>query len=379
MPGPGLVDGDRLRYRPGFTVTEISVMGSVMDDGIRVPELHDGMGCFATPGGGYTLVRNHEISEVDRSLSVSMAYDPVYRGGTTTVELDKDLNLRRHYLSLTGTAKNCSGGVMPWGSWLSCEEKFISQDGIRHGYVFEVQATHPNLAPRPIPAMGRFEHEACGWHGPTGHIYMTEDRDDGNLYRFIPRTPGKLANGGTLEALRINDKTSHNRWYCDWVTIDEPDPEQDTVRYQAQEKGAARFRRPEGLWVADHEIYFTCTAGGQGGYGEIFRFIPNSPEGGHIEQVFESSATQILQPDAMVGLPGGGLLICEDSDAELQRIFCLSVDGRMSIFAEGVRCGWTGITFSPDNSVLFVNQQYLGRTLGFTGDWSLLAGATGQA
>ena len=37
----------------------------------------------------------------------------------------------------------------------------------------------------------------------TGYVYMTEDRDDSLIYRFVPNTPGRLAEGGRLSALAI--------------------------------------------------------------------------------------------------------------------------------------------------------------------------------
>ena len=213
----------RTEISAGLDVVAISPRGMEMDDGIAVPELHDGMGCFPDDDGGYTLVRNHEIGEFDRSQRPDRAWDPACRGGTTTVRLTRDLALREHYLSLTGTLRNCSGGAMPWGGWLSCEEKFTTHDGIRHGYVFEVDRAAPSLNPRPLLAMGRFEHEACAWDPAHGHIYMTEDQGDGNLYRFLPAAPGNLAAGGRLQALGLKPLSSE-ALACHWIDIEDPDP-----------------------------------------------------------------------------------------------------------------------------------------------------------
>ena len=53
----------------------------------------------------------------------------------------KNSRIENEYLSLAGTLINCSGGVTPWGTWISCEEtmvrknKFLIKD---HGYNFEV-------------------------------------------------------------------------------------------------------------------------------------------------------------------------------------------------------------------------------------------------
>ena len=39
--------------------------------------------------------------------------------------------------------------------------------------------------PKPIKEMGRFNHEAVAYDSRTGILYLTEDRHDGLLYRFI--------------------------------------------------------------------------------------------------------------------------------------------------------------------------------------------------
>jgi hypothetical protein len=91
----------------------------------------------------------------------------------------------------------------------------------RHGYVFEVDARAEELVePVPILGMGRFYHEAVCVDPKTAFVYLSEDRDDGLLYRYRPDVvvaefkspielgPGDLAKGGVLEALRIVDRPS---------------------------------------------------------------------------------------------------------------------------------------------------------------------------
>lgn len=48
--------------------------------------------------------------------------------------------------------------------------------------------------------MGRFNDEAVAVDPCTGIVYLTEDRDDSLLYRFLPERPGRLAAGGQLQA-----------------------------------------------------------------------------------------------------------------------------------------------------------------------------------
>ncbi|MDE0840107.1 MAG: DUF839 domain-containing protein, partial [Kiritimatiellae bacterium] len=187
----------------GFTYTTFSRTGDRMDDGLAVPGAHDGMATFAGPKGTTLIVRNHELSpgstksgpyansetawaDTDKSKLYDRGSDekPCH-GGTTTLVFDtKSQTLLRHYYSLAGTIRNCSGGPTPWGSWLSCEESVSRADGKLekdHGYNFDVPATAEIglVDPVPLKAMGRFNHEAVAVDPKSGVVYQTEDRSDG--------------------------------------------------------------------------------------------------------------------------------------------------------------------------------------------------------
>ena len=130
-PSPTCRDGQvRLWLPPGFQYrsfhdTEFPV---VLDDGTNLPGRHDGMAAFKGPNGNVLLVRNHEVNNPVPAFGPGTPYDPMAGGGTTTIEVTKFGEVVRAFTSLNGTQMNCSGGGMPWGSWITCEETVNGPD-----------------------------------------------------------------------------------------------------------------------------------------------------------------------------------------------------------------------------------------------------------
>ena len=173
-----------------------------MSDGHRVPGNADGMAVFSVNPNHSVIVRNHELGRASGKLmgpfknpeksSLYLGknhYDPTAFGGTTNILInDNTGEVVKEYLSLSGTMKNCAGGPSPWNTWLTCEENTSKnkKEGISHGYVFEVDPKKDFLQkPVPLKKMGRFNHEAVAFDN-HGCVYLTEDRSDGLIYKFIP-------------------------------------------------------------------------------------------------------------------------------------------------------------------------------------------------
>ena len=405
----------------GFQYTIISRWGEKMDDGLLVPALHDGMAAFPDPQGRTILVRNHEVGidsplnygafgsnlelldQVDpRALFDSGQGEKPCLGGTTTIVYDtKRRQVLRHFLSLAGTGRNCSGGPTPWGTWLTCEEwtqqkdEFCAHD---HGWVFEVPASSRQALhkAKPLKALGRFYHEAVAV-GPLGNcLYLTEDLNDGVFYRFVPNVPTKLDQGGRLQAMVLRDGLADTRnWInpatesspftpgtkraVDWIDLEETDSPEDDLRLRAAADGAALFARGEGLWAGNDSVYLACTNGGVGRSGQIWRYHPSPQEGtsgesktpAQLELFIESDKDNIINNcDNLTIAPWGDLFVCEDSllgDGMVR----VSPTGEVERFAmhRGTFSELAGVCASPDGSTLFVNIQGPGMTMAITGPW----------
>ncbi|MEM9275963.1 MAG: alkaline phosphatase PhoX [Cyanobacteria bacterium P01_F01_bin.143] len=382
----------------GFQYKIISGVGEKMNDGLLVPNNHDGMAAFPGENGSTILVRNHELNPVmtKNNLPASIPqYDPNCPGGTTTLVIDRDRNLQKHYLSLAGTNRNCSGGTTTWGSWISCEEEIATPYAPtgyswqqilpywgkvtkKHGYNFEVPATGGLAAPIPLKAMGRFRHEAIAIDPATGYIYQTEDQNDSCFYRFLPQEPGNLQAGGILEAMVIKNKPQIDTGIdfpigktqtVEWVRMEDVDPKDDTLRYEAQAKGAAIFRRGEGICYANGELYWTCTSGGKAEAGQIFRYNLAQET---VELFLESPSKEMLDyPDNLIVAPFGDLIVCEDGKGE-QFLIGITPEGKYYRFARNAlnSSEFAGVCFSPDSQTMFVNIYRPGMTLAIWGNWS---------
>lgn len=431
-----------LRLPEGFQYKAISIRGETMSDGVLVPGDHDGMAVFPGPRGSRTnvLVRNHELSPNEGeagNLKGCLApngqqYDTfageaagLGGGGTTTVVVDYNGDVVKHFVSLGGTFRNCAGGPTPWGSWISCEENTSTpaNDGLvtkKHGYNFEVPASATEaVEPVPIVAMGRMNHEAVSVDR-SGIVYETEDRGDSCYYKFVPNLvkqgrrvngPGQLQNGGDLFAIAIEPNQKSKRTgeplptvmapiknpatkvvdtrgldrkasgsmlpflgqplKVRWVKLDDVDPDEDTLRYEAQSKGATIFWRGEGAWEFKGLHYWVNSGAGDAGEGQVWCYNPRKQT---VTLIVESTDGNLLDgPDNMTVAPDGTIYLCEDgSPADpgdpnfSQYVVGVDKKGGLFQFAHNIIPGdateFAGVCLSADGKFLYVNSQGIGIT-----------------
>jgi secreted PhoX family phosphatase len=282
-------------------------------------------------------------------------------------------------LVLVGTSRNCAGGMSPWG-WLTCEENV--DEG--HGYVFLCATDADRVRhPRRIPAYGRFLHEAVAIDPETHIAYLTEDRGDGCLYRFVPASKAEPFGAGTLQALGVvgsarldlgagvaRDKALQIYWIDVPAEAGERD---DSLRYEAQKRGAAVVRRGEGIWRMQDGFAFTCTSGGPSQTGQIFHLAPQG-NGGELRLIVQSENASVLDmPDNITLTPWGDLLVCEDNRRD-NHLHIITRAGQVLPFAHNTLSvsEFAGVCFSPDGRMLFVNMQDDGLTLAIEGPFGSL-------
>jgi secreted PhoX family phosphatase len=402
----------------------------VLDDGTLLPGRHDGMAAFAGEDGRVTLVRNHEVNAPGPAFGPvgDHTYDPMAQGGCTVIDTTLTGEVQEAWTGINGTQMNCSGGPMPWGTWITCEETvngpdvgadFTNVSNVPltrpHGFVFEVPTTGRSDA-EPVTNAGRFAHESVAFDPRGGSLYLSEDNFGfpSGFYRYTPRTSpmdtGRLDNDGRLQMLKVKgvdqahleaSQKKGTRYHVEWVDIDDPAPSFPYtpgqpaptsnnaalvyVGNQGRAQGAAHFSRLEGTIYDNGVVYFTSTQGGGpamtgpntvtgygNGFGQVWGYDTRSET---LFLVYESPSRAVLDfPDNITTSRRGTLILCEDN-VDDNYVRGLSRGGQLWDIALNRLAGRTndefaGSTFSPDGHTLFVNiQASRGMSFAIWGRW----------
>lgn len=182
--------------------------------------------------------------------------------------------------TVIGTNSNCSGGITPWKTFITCEEnydscfgetkydetnvathqpssygweKFYNYPPEHYGWVVEID---PNSgAAQKHIALGRFAHECCTLYELKDKrvvAYTGDDKNDEHLYKFISSKPQSLKEGTLYVADTINGKWLALDWDSQPILKDKF-KNQTEVLIRAREAskllGATELNRPEDIEI----------------------------------------------------------------------------------------------------------------------------------
>ena len=227
---------------------------------------------------GGSIVRIKQENEVWRVVK----NDPYNRriSAKTPIKLNWDTPVKGK-TTVIGTLANCSGGITPWNTFLTCEEnydgffgetiydennnpirkpstycaweKFYDYPPEHYGWVVEIDPKNGE-AQKHI-ALGRFSHECCTLYELEDKrivAYSGDDHNNEHLYKFISSKPSSLKEGTLYVADIINGK-----WLpLDWknqTQLQEKFKNQTEVLIRAREAakilGATELNRPEDIEI----------------------------------------------------------------------------------------------------------------------------------
>ncbi|WP_353778373.1 alkaline phosphatase PhoX [Winogradskyella sp. 3972H.M.0a.05] len=226
---------------------------------------------------GGSIVR---IKEVNGRWKV-VENDPYNRRITakTPIELNWDSPIKGK-TTVIGTHSNCSGGITPWNTFLTCEENYhdyygeTEYDGNNvathkkswHGwehfnnyptehYGWVVEIDPKSGKAQKHVALGRFAHECCTLYELDDKrvvAYSGDDKNDEYLYKFISSKPGSLKDGTLYVADTINGKWLSLDWETQPILKQKFKDQTEVlirVREAAELLGATELNRPEDIEI----------------------------------------------------------------------------------------------------------------------------------
>lgn len=341
-PGPygplsATADANGFLLPSGFTSRLLATSGtSVPGTSFRWPSAPDGGACFPVPGGGWVYVVNSEVGDGG--------------GGASALQFNASGQIVNAYSILTGTTRNCAGGITAAGKWFSCEENASA------GQVYECDPLNPSQGV-VRPALGTFNHEAAVEDPVTGYVYLTEDSTSGRLYRFVPTTRGDFSAGQLYAAARSNGVLT---WFA--TSASEPDRQATTTI----------FNGGEGIWIENRTMYFTTK--GDKRVWEVN--LDTQAISVLYDGVANPSAALNAVDNCTVHSPSGDVFVCEDGGNMEVCIIADNGAGNNEVAAFLRISGhnlseWCGVAFSPDHTRMYISSQRgtdgAGRTYEITG------------
>jgi uncharacterized protein len=187
------------------------------------------------------------------------------------------------FAPVNGTARNCSGGIMPWGNVITCEESVSTNDTNGDGYNdigwhVEINPTNQTVVNK-LWAAGNGSHENMCIHSNRRTTYFGNDANPGYLYKYVADAVDNL-NAGTLYVYTGPKTGSGN-----WVQINNAtQADRNNTMTLAATAGATVFNGVEDVEIGpDGKIYFAVK-----NESRIYRFNDSDPLIGTTTSNFET-------------------------------------------------------------------------------------------
>lgn len=284
------------------------------------------------------------------------------------------------------TAANCSGGVSPWGTVVTCEEvRPASGDANSDGYIdlgwnIEIDPVtrkvkqYGNGIPEKLWAMGRMSHENVAFLNDSVTVYQGEDASDGNVYKFIATKKTDLSSGN-LFVLKLDNSLSSTGDPTGstgtWVQVpNTTKTERNNVKTTAATLGGTKFAGVEDIEVSplSGEMFFTAK-----GVGRVYKFKDNGTTVSNFSTFAGGESYVVNYGGGLVSEDWGGgndNLTFDDKgnlwvlqDGGRNHIWMLAPDHtpakpKVELFMiSPISSEPTGMTFTPDYKYMFLSIQ----------------------
>ena len=284
------------------------------------------------------------------------------------------------------TAANCSGGVSPWGTVVTCEEVSpATGDNNTDGYIdlgwnIEIDPVtrkvkqYGNGIPEKLWAMGRMSHENVAFLNDSVTVYQGEDASDGNVYKFIADKKTDLSSGN-LFVLKLDNSLNSSGDPTGstgtWVQVpNTTKTERNNVKTTAATLGGTKFAGVEDIEVSplSGELFFTAK-----GVGRVYKFKDNGTTVSNFSTFAGGESYIVNYGGGLVSEDWGGgndNLTFDDKgnlwvlqDGGRNHIWMLAPDHtpakpKVELFMiSPIGSEPTGMTFTPDYKYMFLSIQ----------------------